>query len=272
MVFLKPRALVLLALCGASLHGTSTPLCGQPAATPIPSANFHRLSALVVAHDSVNEQSQIHPDATVNWTTYVSGTTGAGTGRGVAVDSSGNIYTTGFTNDGTTTTAFVAEYNSAGTRIAFTAFQAQDPINQYTQSEGHAIAVDINGSSGVYVAGKAMNVSTGDTDSFIMKFDASNQLMPVANYGAGLGGGANTSAEGVAVDMSGQATITGSFQPTAGETDIFAAQFTPDSSQTNFAIFYTFTNADGSSGNAITMDSRGQCLPSRLHSTDRGRQ
>src|SRR5207245_6291330 len=115
----------------------------------------------------------------VSGTPYVSGTSGAVTGRRVAVDSAGNIYATGYTDDGTNKMAFVAEYNGAGGRLAFTSFQVQDPdpTVKYIQSEGHAIAVDNAG--GVYIAGKATDALGGDTDAFITKFtfdSTSNQF------------------------------------------------------------------------------------------------
>jgi hypothetical protein len=225
------------------------------AATPIPSADLHHVTASVVAHVAAGGQGLITPYAILNWTTYVSGTTGAGNGRGVAVDTSGNIFTTGYTESGTTKMAFVAEYNPAGSRLAFTAFQVQDPSVHYSQSEGHAVAVDNAG--GVYVVGKATNAALGTTDAFLMKFDATNQLMPVPGSGVGIGEAFDDSGEGVAVDAAGQVTMTGTLQPVAGETDIFAARFLATGSSLVFATFYTFPQADGSAGNAIALDSTG---------------
>lgn len=247
----------------AALHPVQTQLqtvqqstSPTASATPIPSGDVHHVTATVVAHDSATGQGRIHPNAGINWTTYVSGTTGSGTGKGVAVDSSGNVYTTGYTVMGTTTTAFVAEYSSSGSRLAITAFQIQDPAANYTQSEGHGIAVDDAGD--VYVVGKATDATPGGVgaDAFIMKFDATNQLMPVPGYGMTLGGAYADSAEGIAVDAAGDATITGTFQPTPDETDLFAAKFTAAGSIA-FVQFYTLPQSAGSAGTAVALDSTG---------------
>jgi hypothetical protein len=143
--------------------------------------------------------------------------------------------------------------------MAFTAFQIKDPLTQYSQSEGHGIAVD--GSGGVYVVGKATDKSLGTTDAFLVKFDASNQLMPVPNFGSAIGGTLNDSGEAVAVDSMGQATITGSLQVSAGEIDIFAAKYTADGSGYVFTNYYLSPslnpNFSASTGNAIALDSTG---------------
>jgi hypothetical protein len=218
-------------------------------------------------------QSQITPFATLNWTTDVASahTAGGNSGNAVAVDSSGNIYVTGYTDNSTSQNpnqrmGFVAEYNQAGTQVAYTAFQAQDPVlgGVYNQTEGRAIAVDNNG--GVYVAGKATYMTTAsdgttieeDTDAFLMKFDATNQLMAVSGYGGAIGGPYEDSGEGVAVDAQGEATITGTFQSTSTETDLFVARFTADGTDTFFANYYQFGGASGSVGKAVALSSSGQ--------------
>jgi hypothetical protein len=205
----------------------------------------------------VNGQGQIHPDASLSWTTLVTGTAGAAAGRAVAVDSSGNIYTTGYTNDGTTTMAFVAEYSSTGTRLAFTTFQAQDSFVTYTQSQGNAIAVDNAG--GIYVVGTATDALEGDTDAFIMKFqlDASNNLTAVTGYGFGIGGSFNDTGTGVAVDSAGEATVVGTYAVSATQTAIFAEKLSADGSMPIFASYYTVPGYDNSTGTAIALDSTG---------------
>jgi hypothetical protein len=119
----------------------------------------------------------------------------------------------------------------------------------------------VDSSGGVYVVGTATDKALGTTDAFVMKFDANNQLLPVANYGGGIGGGLDDSGEGIAVDALGEATITGGFQVTAGETDIFAVKYTADGSSANFAIYYLSPDLDpnfaGSAGHAIALDGTG---------------
>jgi len=234
------------------------------------------VTASVITHGAGEGHGQIHPFATLNWTTYVTSgfgsqhEAGANVGNAVAVDSSGNIYVTGYTDDSSPQNpsdrmGFVAEYTNAGgqpNRVAFTDFEAQDPsLGLYTQTQGNAIAVDNNG--GVYVVGTAMYPVGGDTDAFLMKFelDSNNQLMPVAGYGGSIGSSFNDSGQGVVVDAQGEATITGKFSPTATETDVFAAKFNADGTDTFFTNYYQIMDANGntltSAGNAIALNNPG---------------
>jgi hypothetical protein len=235
------------------------PQPAAPAAIRIPSAFVHSLSARVTAHIGPDGQTDIQSSASLNWTTYVTQTTGTAAGaRGVAVDGTGKVFVTGYTNDdGTTNVAFVAEYDNTGKQLALTRFQVTDPLVAYSQSEGHAVAVDNNG--GVYVVGKATDVFAGDTDAFIMKFDANNQLMPVDGYGGSIGGAFDDSGEGVAVNANGEATMTGTFKPTDTETDIFAVKFSATGVDTPILRAYSnpLPGSDGSAGMAIALDSTG---------------
>ncbi len=235
---------------------TQQPVAPVATAVPIPSAFLHPLSASVTAHAGPDGQNGVTPLASTNWTTYVWGMKGNASAKGVAVDSAGNSYVTGYTDDGTTRTAFVAEYDNTGKQLAFTGFQVQDPFIFYTQSEGHAVALDNAG--GVYVVGKALDASAGDTDAFLMKFNANNQLMPSVGYvGGGVGGPFDDSGEGVAVNAKGEATITGTFKPSASETDIFAVKYSASGVDALIVKYFTFQGSDGSAGNAITLDSAG---------------
>jgi hypothetical protein len=232
----------------------------------------HPVTASISTQVPGKGEGQIHPFATLNWTTYVTSEAsphgaGANVGKAVAVDSSGNIYVTGYTDDSTSQnpldgTAFVAEYTNAGgqpNRIAYLDFEAEDPfLGPYSQSQGNAIAIDSNG--GVYVVGTAMSPAGGDTNAFLLKFTVSadpnhpgqNVFTPDPNYvGGAIGGPYSDTGTSVAVDAQGEATITGTFQsklvdptatpPTLSEFDIFAAKFTADGKETFFAMYYQFT-------------------------------
>src|SRR5207248_10881718 len=140
------------------------------------------------------------------FTTYISNSlpvkTGDGRGYSVAVAPNGNIFATGYTENGGDRFAFVVEYGPAGNQIAFTIFQAIDPVftspfQYYSRSEGHGIAIGNDG--GVYVVGAATytiridptdpndHPLLFDSDAFIMKFGS--DLLPDPNYsGGGIGG------------------------------------------------------------------------------------
>jgi hypothetical protein len=82
--------------------------------------------------------------------------------------------------------------------------------------------------------------------------------MPVVGYvGGGVGGPFDDSGEGVAVNAKGEATLTGTFKPSASETDIFAVKYPASGGDAQFAKYFVFQGFDGSAGNAIALDGAG---------------
>jgi titin len=79
----------------------------------------------------------------LNSATYVTGAAGAATGRGVAVDASGNEYVAGviIQTDGSKS-AFVARYTAAGTQVYEHEFNFVDESGTAEPTEAHGIAVD----------------------------------------------------------------------------------------------------------------------------------
>jgi Bacterial Ig-like domain/Beta-propeller repeat len=162
---------------------------------------------------------------------------------GVATDSSGNIYVTGYTNGGldgvlnadTTATAgttgdvFLVKYSAAGvwqwTRLLGTQFN----------DVGHGIAIDV--SDNIYVAGftngtlDATNPNpdaTGATsNAFVARYDTAGTLAWVRQSGTAF----NNAAYGVAVDASGNVFAAGETfgaldgQTYAGAGDIFVVKY-----------------------------------------------
>lgn len=186
-------------------------------------------------------------------------------GRGIAVDSSGSAYITGWTvcraptctfpvvnafqpnygggyNDG-----FVTKMNPAGTALVYSTYLGGGEIINATEDWGEGIAVD--GAGSAYVTGYTYSpdfpITAGayDTercglDAFITKFaPAGNTLV----YSTFLGGCAREQGQAIAIDSAGNAYI-------AGSTESQSFPTTPGAFQTtgSFDAFVTKLNPTGS--------------------------
>ena len=190
------------------------------------------------------------------------GGTAADSGRSIAVDSSGNVYTAGYFigradfdpgagqanltsasgSGGTDRDVFVSKLDSSGN------FVWAKGLGGTAADESNSIAVDSSGN--VYTtgffngiadfdpgAGEANLTSAGGNDSFISKLDSSGNFV----WAKRLGGTSSDSGRSIAVDSSGNVYTTGNFQgtvdfdPGAGEAnltsfgsnDVFVLKLTP---------------------------------------------
>jgi hypothetical protein len=167
------------------------------------------------------------------YSTYLGGSGEEG-GSGIAVDSSGNAYVTGYTGSSNFPTANALQASNRGSNDAFvTKLNATGSALVYStylggsgSDEGWGIAVDSSGS--VYVTGltdssnfptaNALQASNrGADDAFVTKLNAAGSALVYSTY---LGGNAWEEGHGIAVDSSGNAYVTGytdsSNFPTAG--------------------------------------------------------
>jgi hypothetical protein len=157
-------------------------------------------------------------------------------GQGIARDSSANIYITGSTGgslDGNTSSGqldiFLTKFDSTGSKL-FTR-QIGTPFNDI----GYAVAVD--GSGNVYITGSTGgslpgNISAGQLDVFLAKFDPSGNLLFIKQFGTPF----NDVGYGIAVDGSGNVYVTGSTEGILGASafglsDIFLAKFDSSGNQ-----------------------------------------
>jgi hypothetical protein len=130
---------------------------------------------------------------------------------GVAVDSGGDVYVTGYTNgglDGNTLTGkndfFLTKYDSSGNKVFTKQF---GDTRAYTYATG--VAMDSSGNA--YVTGSTTggldgNTLTGGEDFFLTKYDSSGNKVFTKQFGVS---GAETYATGVAVDSGGNVYVTG---------------------------------------------------------------
>ncbi len=236
-------------------------------------------------------------DPVLTYSTYLGGDTAASGGndylRGVATDTTGNVYVAGATESpsfptlnaptpkfrGASWNAFFARIAPDGTVLYSTYFGGDDLL-----IEAYAIATDTSGSA--YVTGysyignfpatpgayQSQRVSARDV--FVLKLDSAGQ--PV--YATLLGGEGDDYGTAIAVDNSGRAVVAGStasasFPVTPGAPQTsktgfsvpFVARFSADGSKLEFC---TYLGGYGDAINAIALDPSGAIVLAGLATTD----
>ena len=183
-------------------------------------------------------------------------------GYGIAVDSWGNAYVTGYTSSDQTSfpavvgpdltyngdcDAFVARVNAWGTGLIYCGY-----IGGWGLEIARDIAVDSWGNAYVtgytssdqtsfpVVVGPDLTFNGGDNDAFVAKVNASGTGLGLCGY---IGGSSNDPGDGIAIDISGRAYITGT---TASTETTFPVRVGPDLTHNGgFDVFVARVNADG---------------------------
>jgi len=218
----------------------------------------------------------------LEWATYLGGT-GADQGAAIAIDSSGGIYITGQTastnfpvtanapqsrlaGGSAVTDAFVTKLTLNGQDLVYSTY-----LGGAASDSGNAIAVDASGSA--YVVGRADSTdfpsTTRDTlpargagDGFVTKMSPDGAAIV---YSSLLGGFALDLANGVAVDATGAAYVTGetrseNFPVTEsayqkerrGSADAFVSKLAPNGATLSFSTYYGGDGLD--IGRALALD------------------
>ena len=220
---------------------------------------------------------------TIEYLTYLGGSDEE-IGYGVGVDSSANAYVTGLTYSGNFPVvnplqptyggagdAFFAKVNTNGSgpsSLVYSTFLGGSNLDQ-----GNGVAVDSNGIA--YIAGFAGagtlpfttigSFSGGDADAFAAKIDATKAGTASLLYFRYFGGSAADAGNGIAVDPSGNAYVTGStvsadFPTTVaafqakyggGNADAFATKLDPTGATLLYSSFLGGTNTDIGYGIAV---------------------
>ena len=220
------------------------------------------------------------------YSTYLGGD-GIDDGNGIAVDASGNAYVTGrtdSTNFPTTASAFqptiggiygnafLAKLNATGSALVYSTY-----LGGSGDDSGNSIAVDTSGNA--YVTGYTDSTNFPATagafqptiggmfdNGFVTKLNPTGSALVYSTY---LGGSGDDSGQGIAVEASGNAYVTGStdstnfpatagaFQPTIG--GMFDNGFVTKLNPTGSALVYsTYLGGSGNdSGNSIAVNTSG---------------
>jgi uncharacterized protein (TIGR03437 family) len=207
---------------------------GNAYVTGITSGNFPTASPFQASHGGGGPETFVAKLNAVGsalvYSTYLGGS-GEDYGDGIAVDSSGNAYVTGWTNStnfptanalqaafgGVSSTgypygdAFVSKLNQAGSALVYSTY-----LGGSGGDEGRSIAVDSAGSA--YVTGwtNSTNFPTASPlqptyrgssrNAFVAKLNAAGSALVYSTY---LGGDGMDTGFGIAVDSSGNAYVTG---------------------------------------------------------------
>jgi hypothetical protein len=205
--------------------------------------------------------AKIGPDGTLLYATYLGGS-GRDEGRGVAVDSAGNVWIAGVTESGDFPTLGAADSTLGGSGDAFVVRLAADGSLQASTlfgSDGadRALALRLDASGNAYVTGETSGVNfptttgaydqtpNGDFDAFAVKFSPSVAIL----YSTLLGGPGFDHGLALTVDGTGSAYITGKasggFPVTAGAYDttpnggydMFVTKLTPSGSALAYSTY-----------------------------------
>ncbi|MBI4523260.1 MAG: SBBP repeat-containing protein [Deltaproteobacteria bacterium] len=217
-------------------------------------------------------------------------------GTGIAVDGAGNAYVTGFTgssdfplagalqsNPGGSQDAFVAKLNPGGSGLVYSTYLGGSAFDQ-----GNGIAVDASGNA--YVAGttRSANFPTenpiqsslgGNADVILAKLNAAGSALDYSTY---LGGSGEDFGNGIALDASGNAYVTGStgssdfpvlrpFQEALHGggflgSDAFVAKINPLGSALAYSSYLGGRGDDGGAG--IAVDAQGNAYVTGSTSSD----
>jgi hypothetical protein len=217
------------------------------------------------------------------WSTYLGGS-GLDIGREIAVDASGNAYITGFTSSsdfpvvnaaqsthgGGDYDVFVAKLSSGGNSLVYSTFLGGSDLDS-------ARSIAVNPSSGdAYVTGYTYSTDfpvqsayqaalSGYSNAFVAKFDSAG----VRQFSTYLGGGVSDMGNGVALDGSGNAYVTGyttsdNFPTTAGvvqtsrkgSSDAFVTKMASDGSSLIYSTYLGGSDSDRAIGIAVHSSGR----------------
>ena len=233
-------------------HGRRTPIEGR-----------YALDAQNHVHFELGPYDHNHPlvvDPVLSYATYIGGT-GGDVGYSIAVDSLFDAYIAGQTNStGFPTTGkpyqssskgngdcFVTKINSTGTQLIYSTYlggSGTDAATALALVNGSVFLTGYTASSDFPAVSPVSNTNPfqlsygGSTDAFVAQLDATGSTLVYSSY---LGGSGQDVGQGIAVDSSGYAYVTGSTQSTNFPVTPGALQSTLNGSQNAFVTKVNLT-------------------------------
>jgi hypothetical protein len=215
------------------------------------------------------------------YSTYLGGNASTD-GFKIAVDSAGDAYVTGYTTSTNFPTVNPIQSSLAGTQNAFlTKLNATGSALVYSTYLGGngsdwALGITLDGADNVYLSGQTTSTNfptvnpiqssyAGSQDAFVTKVNAAGSALVYSTY---LGGNAQDSGPGIAVDSTGAMYISGStnstnfptanaIQPTYGGLgDAFVTKLSPSGNALVYSTYLGGSNFDGGAA-GIAVDSAG---------------
>lgn len=191
----------------------------------------------------------------VSTATYITGTTGSATARGVALGQDGSTYQAGTITVNGSEVAYAAKYDPNGTQIFLAPIQLVDSNNNNLNTEGDGVAVD--GLGNIYLGGTFIDAA-GAPHSYGLKLSADGTtIVWLHNFQGG------STTNGIAVtdpnnNGTGHVVWTGTLtitDPSTGPVGdhIVVASFTTDGTR-DYAFFYTFTGTTASQGKGVALN------------------
>ena len=170
--------------------------------------------------------------------------------RAIAVDASGNVYVTGYSQTLVLTNYDYAtvKYNSAGVQ------QWQVRYNGTGNDYDRANAIALDAAGNVYITGKSVGVGSTAEDAFTIKYDNSGVSQWTARYNGAANG--YDEAKALAVDTSGNVYITGYSYSSGSNNDYLTIKYDASGTQ-EWITKYNGTANNTDQAAAIAVDAIG---------------
>lgn len=183
---------------------------------------------------------KFNPAGGLVWQKTYAGSSHPAYAQAIAVDSTGNIYVTGYYASASSAdqNATLLKFDPTGNLLWQRSWGGSNP------DQGSSLALDSAGN--VYVAGSTNSFGAGGADAFLLKFTSAGSLLNQVTWG----GSSDDKATGVALDASGNAYVTGSTLSAGLTSDAFLLKFNSAGSLVMKRL-YALTGATYGNGIAV---------------------